>query len=144
MEISGLTAVYRVGPLEKLGRPKTSSSSSSSSSYSKGRHLDIPGFPRNASDGQLSAIKMAGEAIVHYRLRVQIGLVLVFVFFSLYNQQVCSPYHNDVVKDTFVVRHRECFTKLWPVFSSFSLAYVLVELKLGNLRLSKIVVQAES
>ena len=56
MDISGLTIPYTLGqPLDKF--PKASFTTG------KTRHLDIPllGFPRNASEGQLSAIKEAGK-----------------------------------------------------------------------------------
>ena len=55
MEMSGISISYHIGLLEKLA--KTSSSA-------KPRHLDVPlfnRFPRNASEGQLSAIKQAGS-----------------------------------------------------------------------------------
>lgn len=55
MEISGLSIPFVVGTLEKL-TPKTAA---------KVGHIEVPlwqGFPRNASEGQLSAFKLAGES----------------------------------------------------------------------------------
>ena len=54
MEIYGFTIPYVVGTLEKLNcKP------------SKIGHMEVPaiwqGFPRNASEGQLSAFKQAGN-----------------------------------------------------------------------------------
>lgn len=54
MEISGLSIPFVVGTLEKL-TPKTTA---------KVGHIEVPlwqGFPRNASEGQLSAFKLAGK-----------------------------------------------------------------------------------
>ena len=48
MEIYGLTIPYVVGTLDKF--PKTASRI----------EVPIPGFPRNTSEGQLSAFKQAG------------------------------------------------------------------------------------
>ena len=59
MEMMGMDVTYCVGSVEKC--PEAASVSSSTS---KTRHLDIPtwqGFPRNASEGQLNALKEAGN-----------------------------------------------------------------------------------
>lgn len=58
MEISGLTIPYTVGTLEKWN-PKP---------VTKQHHMELPnspGFPRNASEGQLSAFKQVGELHKH-------------------------------------------------------------------------------
>lgn len=54
MEISGLTIPYVVGTLERLALKPVS----------KVGHIEVPlwqGFPRNASEGQLSAFKQASK-----------------------------------------------------------------------------------
>lgn len=54
MDINGLTVPYVVGTLEKM----------SMKSNTKIGYMDVPrwhGFPRNASEGQLSALKQAGN-----------------------------------------------------------------------------------
>ena len=57
MEINGFEIPYLVGNLEKLGCKPL-----------KVGHIEVPvlgwhGFPRNASEGQLSAFKQAGNCI---------------------------------------------------------------------------------
>lgn len=73
MEISGLNIPYTVGNLEKWN-PKT---------VTKGQnHIELPnwqGFPRNASEGQLSAFKQVGKWMCElYRLFFKLFIVCFF------------------------------------------------------------------